>query len=59
MPRLFTGLEVPEAVVGQLALMRGGVVGARWLEPDDYHITLRFVGDVDGDVARDNAGRRR
>jgi 2'-5' RNA ligase len=53
MPRLFTGLEVPEAVVGQLALMRGGVVGARWLEPDDYHITLRFVGDVDVDVARD------
>jgi RNA 2',3'-cyclic 3'-phosphodiesterase len=55
MPRLFTGLEVPEAVVGQLALMRGGVVGARWLEPDDYHITLRFVGDVYGDVARDIA----
>jgi RNA 2',3'-cyclic 3'-phosphodiesterase len=55
MPRLFTGLEVPEAVVGQLALMRGGVVGARWLEPDDYHITLRFVGGVDGDVARDIA----
>ena len=52
MPRLFTGLEVPEAVVGQLALMRGGVVGARWLEPDDYHNTLRFVGDVDVDVAR-------
>ena len=55
MPRLFTGLEVPEAVVGQLALMRGGVVGARWLEPDDYHITLRFIGDVAGDVARDIA----
>ena len=53
MPRLFTGLELPEVVVGQLALLRGGVVGARWLEPEDYHITLRFVGDVDGDVARD------
>jgi RNA 2',3'-cyclic 3'-phosphodiesterase len=55
MPRLFTGLELPEAVVGQLALQRGGVVGARWLEPEDYHITLRFVGDVDGGVARDIA----
>ena len=55
MPRLFTGLEVPEAVVGQLALMRGGVVGARWLEPEDYHITLQFIGDVDGGVARDIA----
>jgi 2'-5' RNA ligase len=53
MPRLFTGLEVPEAVVAKLALMRGGVVGARWLEPEDYHITLRFIGDVDAGSARD------
>ena len=53
MPRLFTGLELPDGVVGQLALMRGGVVGARWLEPEDYHITLRFIGDIDARVARD------
>jgi RNA 2',3'-cyclic 3'-phosphodiesterase len=53
MPRLFTGFELPDAVVSQLALMRGGVVGARWIEPESYHITLRFVGDVDGGVARD------
>jgi RNA 2',3'-cyclic 3'-phosphodiesterase len=53
MPRLFTGLELPEVVVGQLALLRGGVVGARWLEPEDYHITLRFIGDIDARVARD------
>ena len=53
MPRLFTGLELPDGVVGQLALMCGGVVGARWLEPEDYHITLRFIGDVDAGAARD------
>jgi RNA 2',3'-cyclic 3'-phosphodiesterase len=53
MPRLFTGLELPEVVVGQLALMRGGVVGARWLEPEDYHVTLRFIGDIDARTARD------
>src|ERR1700683_308161 len=53
MPRLFTGLELPAAVVRQLALMRGGVVGARWLEPEDYHITLRFIGDIDAGAARD------
>jgi hypothetical protein len=51
MPRLFTALELPDALVGQLALVRCGIVGARWLEPDDYHITLRFIGDVDGSVA--------
>jgi RNA 2',3'-cyclic 3'-phosphodiesterase len=55
MPRLFTGLELPEVVVGQLALLRGGVVGARWLEPEDYHITLRFIGDIDARMARDIA----
>ena len=66
MPRLFTGLEMPDAVVGQLALLRGGVVGARWLEPEDYHITLRFIGDIDARMARDidepsatSVGRRR
>jgi RNA 2',3'-cyclic 3'-phosphodiesterase len=53
MPRLFTGLELPAAVVGQLTLMRGGIVGARWLEPEDYHITLRFIGDIDAHAARD------
>jgi RNA 2',3'-cyclic 3'-phosphodiesterase len=53
MPRLFTGLELPSAVVGQLALFRGGIVGARWLEPEDYHITLRFIGDIDARAARD------
>src|ERR1700730_12000271 len=53
MPRLFTGLELPDAVVGQLVLARGGVVGARWLEPEDYHITLRCIGDIDAGGAPD------
>lgn len=47
MPRLFTGLEVPASVASAIALARGGVPGARWVEPSDYHVTLRFVGDVD------------
>jgi 2'-5' RNA ligase len=55
MPRLFTALELPGAVVAELALARGGVVGARWLEPEDYHVTLRFIGDIDARFARDIA----
>ena len=55
MPRLFTALELPERVMSQLALARGGVLGARWLEPESYHITLRFVGDIDGRTAHDIA----
>jgi 2'-5' RNA ligase len=42
MPRQFTALELPDGVVSQLALMRGGG-GARWLEPEDYHVTLMGV----------------
>src|SRR5271154_4097933 len=53
MPRLFTALELPERVAGQMALARGGVVGARWLEAGDYHVTLTFIGDVDGRAAHD------
>lgn len=55
MPRLFTGLEIPETSAAMLAGARGGVVGARWIEPGDYHVTLRFIGDVDLGVARDIA----
>ncbi|GEO98626.1 RNA 2',3'-cyclic phosphodiesterase [Methylobacterium haplocladii] len=53
MPRLFTGLEIPEAVTQQLALFRGGLPGARWVDPTDLHITLRFLGDIDTDTANE------
>jgi RNA 2',3'-cyclic 3'-phosphodiesterase len=51
MPRLFTALEVPRSVAAGLSLLRGGLPGARWIEPEDYHITLRFVGDIDDRMA--------
>jgi 2'-5' RNA ligase len=46
-PRLFTGLEIPRDVGFALSLKRGGLYGARWMDPENYHITLRFIGDVD------------
>lgn len=53
MPRLFTGLEIPAEIAGQLSFFRGGLPGARWIEPSDYHITLRFLGEVDDVIAAD------
>lgn len=55
MPRLFTGLEVPAAAGFALSLKRGGLPGARWIDPDNYHITLRFIGDVDYAIAHEVA----
>jgi 2'-5' RNA ligase len=51
MPRLFTAIEIPEAIRQHLSLIRAPLGGAKWIEPDNMHITLRFVGDVDGRTA--------
>ena len=36
--------------------MRGGLPGARWIDPENYHLTLRFIGDIDDALAREIAG---
>lgn len=53
MPRLFTGLELPESLAIELAMMRGGLSGARWIDAENYHITLRFIGDIDDGAAHE------
>jgi 2'-5' RNA ligase len=55
MPRLFTGLEIPAAIGQALSLLRGGLPGARWIDPENYHLTLRFIGDVDEMTAQEVA----
>lgn len=51
MPRLFAALEIPHNAALSLSLLRGGLHGARWIETEDYHITLRFFGDIDNRMA--------
>ena len=53
MPRLFTGIEIPEQIAQGLSTLRGGLPGARWIDPENYHMTLRFIGDVEGHVGRE------
>src|SRR5260370_39671587 len=55
MLRLFTGLEIPKEVQQSLSLLRGGLPGARWIDPENYHITLRFIGDIDDRMAHEIA----
>jgi 2'-5' RNA ligase len=50
--RLFTALTIPDDVAGQLMLLQGGVPGARWQSREQLHLTLRFIGEVDGSETR-------
>ena len=46
--RLFVALALPDAVTDRLVLMQGGIPGARWSTREQLHLTLRFIGEVDG-----------
>lgn len=53
MIRLFTALALPPELAGRLAALEAGIPGARWVEPRNLHITLRFIGEVDGGMAQE------
>ncbi len=44
--RLFVALDLPWEVRRQLSQLATGLPGARWLPPENYHITLRFLGEM-------------
>lgn len=52
MPRLFTAVEIPRHIASRLAMLKGKLVGARWVDSANYHLTLRYVGDIDDVAAR-------
>lgn len=47
MPRLFTAIEMPRDAAVSLSFLRGGLPAARWIDAENYHLTLRFIGDVE------------
>jgi RNA 2',3'-cyclic 3'-phosphodiesterase len=48
MPRLFTGIEIPAEQREELFRLRMPLPGGgRWIEPENYHLTLRFCGDIE------------
>lgn len=55
MPRLFTALELPDEIREELYRLHQPLPGARWIQPNDYHLTLHFVGDIDNLAAREFA----
>ena len=52
MARLFVGLDLPDALKEAVAELQLGLPGARWMGAEGLHLTLAFIGEVDGAVLR-------
>lgn len=50
MYRLFVAIDFPDEIRRHLVALCLGLPGARWVPPDQLHLTLRFIGEVDGGV---------
>lgn len=53
MIRLFAALSIPSEIGESLMGRQGAILGARWRPIEALHVTLRFMGEVREDVARD------
>ncbi len=51
--RLFVALALPDDLRDQLYALASGLPGARWVDAPNLHLTLRFIGEVDGHAAED------
>lgn len=50
--RLFVAIPLPEEVKMQLQQLQEPVDGLQWQRPDQYHLTLRFIGEVSDNMTR-------
>ena len=48
MVRLFVAIDFPPSIDDQLVGLCGGVPGASWVDYGQFHMTLNFIGEVDG-----------
>ena len=48
MPRLFIAIDLPEELRGNVSALYYGFSKTRWTLPEQLHLTLRFIGEVDG-----------
>ena len=52
MVRLFVGLDLPDAWKEAVAGLQLGLPAARWMDAEGLHLTLAFIGEVDGSARR-------
>ncbi|PCJ59031.1 MAG: RNA 2',3'-cyclic phosphodiesterase [Planctomycetota bacterium] len=46
MIRLFLGIPIPEELRIKITRLSSGIPGAKWVDKENYHLTLRFFGNV-------------
>ena len=51
--RLFVAIDLPWEVRETLSGLCGGLAGARWVAPENLHLTLRFIGETRRHVAEE------
>jgi RNA 2',3'-cyclic 3'-phosphodiesterase len=51
--RLFVAIPLPDPLRSRLRSLCSGLPGARWVSPENLHLTLRFIGEVEGHDAED------
>ena len=53
MYRLFVAIDLPPEIKKELGKICFGLPGAKWVPADQLHLTLRFIGEVDGGLSKD------
>lgn len=53
MIRLFVAIPMPQQITEALQSIAHGLHGVRWVPPENYHLTLRFIGEVHNGDADD------
>ena len=53
MYRLFIAVPIPDNIKNSLLRLKANISGAKWTQEDQLHITLKFIGEVEGQVFRE------
>jgi 2'-5' RNA ligase len=51
--RLFIAAPIPEEIADRLLTLESDMPGAAWRRREQFHLTLRFIGEVDESLARE------
>ncbi|EJF76108.1 2'-5' RNA ligase [Bartonella birtlesii LL-WM9] len=47
MDRLFSALQIPQQTTEELISLQNGLPNAQWINPQNFHVTLSFFGEVE------------